>query len=175
MRSVDARWYLFDAQAAIVYGVARLTADVDVTVRPTTEATPVALVQACERHGFSRRFVAPLFLERSRVLPLRHDVTELPVDIVLAALGLEDEFLDRAAIHSIDGVEVPVADLSDLVIMKTLAGRPKDVDDIVMLLRVQGPRVDMARVTNVLRLLEDALGQSDLMPLLEQARTRSGV
>ena len=26
------RWYLFGAQAAILYGVARLTADVDVTV-----------------------------------------------------------------------------------------------------------------------------------------------
>lgn len=30
------RWYLFGAQAAIVYGVARLTADVDATVH--TEA-----------------------------------------------------------------------------------------------------------------------------------------
>ncbi|HYU15469.1 MAG TPA: hypothetical protein VEL05_05340, partial [Candidatus Acidoferrum sp.] len=30
--SLRVRWYLFGAQAAILYGVSRLTADIDVTV-----------------------------------------------------------------------------------------------------------------------------------------------
>jgi len=32
LRSLGIRWYLFGAQAAIVHGAARLTADVDATI-----------------------------------------------------------------------------------------------------------------------------------------------
>lgn len=51
-------WYLFGAQAAIVYGVARLTADVDVTVRAPGSPTEEWLA-ALEGHGFARRFTDP--------------------------------------------------------------------------------------------------------------------
>ena len=37
--SLGVRWYLFCAQAAIFHGVARLTADVDVTVFPQPHST----------------------------------------------------------------------------------------------------------------------------------------
>jgi hypothetical protein len=33
LRSLRVRWYLFGAQAALLYGASRLTADVDVTVQ----------------------------------------------------------------------------------------------------------------------------------------------
>ena len=79
----------------------------------------------------------------------------------------------RAVTHSIDDVEVPVVDVSDLVILKVLAGRPKDVEDVHTLLRIQGPRIDVARIRHVLGLLEEALGQSDLLATFEQARSRS--
>lgn len=65
---------------------------------------------------------------------------------MLAGPGLEDEFLARAVRLSIDGVEIPVIEVSDLIVLKILAGRPKDIEDVVMLLSVQGPRVDRAHV-----------------------------
>ena len=42
--SLGVRWYLFGAQAAIFHGVARLTADVDVTVLPELHSTGSASV-----------------------------------------------------------------------------------------------------------------------------------
>jgi hypothetical protein len=45
-RSIAVPWYLFGARAAILYGVARLTADVDVTVRLPDSTTNALLVQA---------------------------------------------------------------------------------------------------------------------------------
>lgn len=120
-----------------------------------------------------RRVDDPAFVECSRVLPLVHTATRLPVDVVLAGPGIEDEFLARAVSHSIDGVQVPVVDVSDLVIMKVLASRPKDIDDVIMLLRVQGSRIDVIRVNTVLQMLEEALGQSDLLSAFDQARLQA--
>lgn len=160
-------WYLFGAQAAIAYGVARLTADVDVTVR--APATPTGeWLAALEPRGFERRFADPAFIAQARVVPLVHRTTGLPVDIVLAGPGLEEEFLRRAVVLSIDGVPVPVVELADLVILKVLASRPKDLDDVTTLMRIHGDQLDAVRVRTVLGLLEQALGQSDLINAFEQ-------
>jgi hypothetical protein len=171
--ALDMPWYLFGAQAAIVYGVARLTADVDVTARAPGGISASVWVSTIEQHGFERRFTDPRFVELSRVLPLVHLATGLPVDIVLAGPGLEDEFMDRAVIQLIDGVPVPVVEVSDLVILKVLAARPKDVEDLAMLLRVQAAAIDEVRVRRVLAMLEDALGQSDLLSEFNEALRRA--
>lgn len=165
-------WYLFGAQAAIVYGVARLTADVDVTVRAPAGPTDDWL-SALESHGFTRRFADPGFIAQTRVVPVVHSATGLPVDIVLAGPGLEDEFLQRAVVQSVDGVAVPVVEIADLVILKVLASRSKDLDDVVTLLRVHGDGIDAVRVRAVLTMLEQALGQSDLLAAFEQCQTRA--
>ena len=88
-------WYLFGAQAAICYGVARLTADVDVTARVPPGVDP-GWIDLVESHGFTRRFTDAGFARRSRVIPIVHDATGLPVDIVLAGPGLEEQFLENA-------------------------------------------------------------------------------
>lgn len=165
-------WYLFGAQAAIVYGVARLTADVDVTVR--APATPTGeWLAALGHHGFEGRFTDPAFIAQTRVLPVVHHTTGLPVDIVIAGPGLEEEFLHRAVVQSIDGVPVPVVEIADLVVLKVLASRPKDLDDVVALLRIHANAIDATRVRDVLRMLEGALGQSDLLTAFEQCRARA--
>lgn len=50
--STGVSWYLFGAQAALLYGSARLTADVDATVLLGDVSTE-ALVAALEAEGFS--------------------------------------------------------------------------------------------------------------------------
>ena len=173
LAAVHAEWYLFGAQAAIVYGVARLTADVDITARVPPRLSNQALVDALAPRGFRLRFDDPVLVEHGRVLPFVHEATGLPVDIVLAGPGLEDEFFARTELRDIDGVGVPVVDVSDLIVMKVLADRPKDIEDVVTLLRVQSARIDRARVRHVLQMLESALGQSDLIPAFESAVARA--
>lgn len=174
-RAFDAagiRWYLFGAQAAIVYGVARLTADVDVTAKsPSPSAAPC--VEALERHGFDRRFGDTAFIADTRVVPMLHRATALPVDIVLAGPGLEEQFLQRAGVREIDGVAVPVIDLADLIALKILAGRAKDLEDVTTLCRIHRDALDVDRVRDVLAMLEAALGQSDLLRTFEQCRDRA--
>lgn len=170
------RWYLFGAQAAILHGAARLTADVDVTadlgLRPTSE-----LVEALTTAGFELR-VTDLagFIERTRVLPMVHRGTAIPVDVVLAGPGLEELFLSRAAERWIGDVRVSVLAAEDLVATKILAGRLKDIEDAASVVRAHGERLDVGLVRATLSLLERALDRSDLLPELErvlgQARRR---
>lgn len=160
------RWYVFGAQAVVAYGVPRLSADVDVTLELVPD-DPGRFVREMEAAGFTLRVDDPDFVRRTRVLPFVHAGTGMPLDIVLAGSGLEDEFLDRATPVDLGGTTVPMIHLEDLIIAKILAARPKDVDDARSLWHVHGGGLNGSRIRGTLRLLEDALGQSDLVPVFE--------
>jgi hypothetical protein len=160
------RWYLFGAQAVIAHGVPRLSADVDVTLALDPDATE-RFVRDMETAGFALAVEDTNFVGRARVLPFVHRATAMPLDVVLAGSGLEAEFLSRAAPRQIGGTVVPVIDLSDLIISKILAGRPKDLDDASRLWGIHHPTVDVDRIRRTLALLEEALSQSDLLPAFE--------
>jgi predicted nucleotidyltransferase len=159
------RWYLFGAQAVVAYGVPRLSADVDVTVRLDPERA-TELAAEMDNAGFDLLETGPDFVRRTRVLPFVHRATGMPLDMVLAGTGLEEEFLDRAERLQLGGVAVPVIRRDDLVVAKILAGRPKDMEDARGLWQAHGSELDLERIERLLRLLEEALGQSDLLPAL---------
>lgn len=122
------RWYLFGAQAVTAYGVPRLSADVYVTVQPDP-ADPERFVADMEASGFVLRVGDADFVRGTRVMPFVHTATGMPLDVVLAGSGLEDEFLNRAVVTDVGGTTVPLIDLQDLIVAKILAGRPKDLVD----------------------------------------------
>lgn len=156
------RWCVFGAQAVIAYGVPRLSADVDVTLELAPDE-PERFVREMETAGFALRADDPDFVRRTRVLPFVHLSTAMPLDVVLAGSGLEEEFLERARATNLGGVTVPLIDPEDLMITKVLAGRPKDMEDARGLWRLHGRVLDAGRIRRILRLLEEGLGQSDLV------------
>jgi len=165
------RWYVFGAQAVIAYGVPRLSADVDVTLALVPDA-PERFAGEMETAGFTLRVDDPDFVRRTRVMPFVHLQTGMPLDVVLAGSGLEDEFLSRAKMVDIGGTPVPLIDLSDLIVAKVLAGRPKDLDDATALWRLHGSALDADHIRRTLRLLEEALSQSDLVPAFDALAQR---
>lgn len=172
LEKVGAGWYLFGAQAALIHGAARLTADVDVTIH-LRGVESKALVTALISAGFQMRVEGDDFLARTRVLPVVHAATGIPADLVIAGPGLEELFLERAELREIDGVKVPVARAEDIVVMKILAGRPKDLEDVVAVLAAHPDDFDVELARGTLRMLEEALGQSDLLPELGRAMDRA--
>ena len=156
------RWYVFGAQAVVAYGVPRLSADVDVTIKLVPD-DPDQFVRDMQAAGFDLRVDDASFVRRTRVLPFVHAATAMPLDVVMAGSGLEDEFLARARATDLGGTTVPLIDVQDLIVAKILAGRPKDIGDAQSLWRAHGPGLDGGRIRHTLRLLEEALGQSDLL------------
>jgi hypothetical protein len=60
-----------------------------------------------------------------------------------------------------------VVSAEDLVAMKILAGRPRDVEDVAQVIRARRD-LDVEGVRNTLRLLERALDRADLIVELER-------
>lgn len=106
---------MFGAQAVLLWGRPRFTADIDVTVRLDALA-PVDFAASMERAGFALRVSADHdFVKRTRVLPFVHSPTGWLLDVVLAGPGLEDMFIARAVDVDLgDGVHVPVIRAEDL-------------------------------------------------------------
>ena len=139
------RWYVFGAQAVVAHGRPRLTADVDASV-DAAGASPATVVAALAPHGFDLRFqLSPEHLASARLLPIVHAPSAMPLDLTLAAPGLDEEFLDRARPFDFGGVVVPVISAEDLVAMKVLAGRRKDLEDVRGVLVEQAGRLDSRR------------------------------
>jgi hypothetical protein len=168
MRIAGTRWYLFGAQAAIMWGSPRLSADVDVTVELSRDTIPT-LIDAMRDHGFDLVFSDREFVDRTRVLPFIHRSSRMPVDVVIAGPGLEEDFLNRAVGVALRGESIPVISPDDLLVTKILAGRPKDMEDVRAVILARRDEIDLVRVRSLLRLLEEALGQSDLLPALDNA------
>jgi Nucleotidyltransferase of unknown function (DUF6036) len=163
------RWCVFGAQAVIAYGLPRLSADVDVTLDLEPE-DPERFASEMEAAGFALRVSDPDFVRRTRVMPFVHVATGMPLDVVLAGSGLEEEFLVRARRLDLGGTKVPFIHPEDLVIAKVLAGRPKDIEDVRGVWRAHGAGLDADRIRRILALLEEALSQSDLVPTFDAIR-----
>jgi Nucleotidyltransferase of unknown function (DUF6036) len=167
MRARRLRWYIFGAQAAVAYGRPRMTADVDVTV-DLGAASPLALVEALARAGFDLRIeLGEDFLRETRLLPLVHRATAMPVDVVLASPGLHAEFLARHRLVEVGSVYVPMISPEDLIVTKILAGRPKDLEDSRGVLLEQKD-LDLDHVRALLGDLGEALGEDRLLRRLDR-------
>ena len=167
LRALGVRWFLFGAQAAILHGAARLSADVDVTVDLGARSSR-ELVDALTREGFELRIAdADGFVEATRVIPLLHVASRMPLDIVLAGPGLEEQFFARVTERRVGDVLVPVVSAEDLVTMKIFAGRPRDMEDVASVVRARGD-LDVNAIRATLRLLEHALDRADLVVELDR-------
>jgi len=102
-----------------------------------------------------------------------HEPTQMPVDLVLAGPGIEEMFFERVAQVDIEGRRIPVACAEDIVTMKILSARPKDLEDATAIVMAQADHFEEQRVRHLLGLLEQALDQSDLLPAFEACLARS--
>lgn len=158
---LGARWYVFGAQAIVAAGVPRLTADIDVTVE-VPRGGAEALMAALEGEGLRLRDIgdAASFIAETRVIPVVHVASDLPVDVVLAGPGLEEEMLARARPRQVGTALIPFVDLNDLIALKLLAGRNKDLEDVRALIRASPPdlSLDLARrrIADLGALLDDS-------------------
>jgi hypothetical protein len=165
------RWYVFGAQAVAVHGHPRATADLDLTV-DLGELSPSELVERLGRVGFIARFDDPAFIRATRVIPLVHTQSRIPVDVVIAGPGLEQLFIEGAERHRVGTIEVPVISREHLIVTKLLASRPKDLEDVRELLAVSDDELAVDEIEDLLDQLERALGTSDLRTRFRELRRR---
>lgn len=154
------RWYVFGAQAVIAAGAVRVTADIDIT----TEDTPPSRLQAAlTRAGYVLRpDIEDLeeLIEQHRILPLVHEKTGMQLDVVRAGPGPEEGMLERLVLRRIGKQQIPFVSTNDLLVLKTLAGREKDLGDIRSLLQAAKGEIDLdlvrERLDELGRVIDDS-------------------
>ncbi|WP_438002719.1 DUF6036 family nucleotidyltransferase [Sorangium sp. So ce321] len=113
----------------------RTTRDVDVVAwLPNQDEWPAFLADG-ERHSIVPRIPDALeFALSSRVLLLRHDRSGVPIDLSMGALPFEENAVRRAVPTDIGGLRVPLPVPEDLLVMKAVAHRSRDMVDIESIL-----------------------------------------
>ncbi|MGV3720537.1 MAG: nucleotidyltransferase [Actinomycetota bacterium] len=116
--------------AASLLGRPRFTGDVDAMVL-LHDRDLGSFLQSGAKFGFAPRIAdAVAFAEQARVLLLRYGTESLQVDLALGWLPFEESAVERGEVRLLEGVEVHVPSPEDLVVMKIVAGRVKDHEDI---------------------------------------------
>jgi len=137
---------LIGGVAVSLIGQARFTDDLDVMVLLPLDEIPQFL-KAAENEGIEPRISqAEEFARRNRVLLLRHVPTQTDIDISFGVLPFEEEVIQRRVVHEIDkALSVHLPTPEDLIIMKAIAHRPKDLLDIQGIIQSH-PDLDRDRI-----------------------------
>ncbi len=126
------------------------------------------LLELAKQEGFEPRIdnIAD-FGRRSRVLLLRHALTGTNIDISLGILPFEQELVERSTLYQVDeGLQLRLPTPEDLVIMKAVAHRPRDMEDI----RVIGekyPNLDKTRIEQWVKAFGEVLEMPELWPKIK--------
>jgi hypothetical protein len=151
--------------AVALRGEPRFTADIDVIVG-IDQQKALGLLPSLSRSPFETLVpsVEDIVTE-AFMLPLRHRTTQVPVDISVGLSGFERQVIARATEESIEGLSIPVATAEDVLLMKMLAARPRDVEDAKGVVARRGHDIDWRYVVRTARDLQDALGQDMVAPV----------
>jgi hypothetical protein len=147
--------------AASLLGQPRLTADLDAVILMSIEELP-KLIEAASSEGMILRIAdAEAFARKNRVLLLQHQASGIKVDISLGILPFETEMIERGEEISVARLRLRLPTPEDLIIMKAVAHRPKDLADI-QAIAASHPDLDKERIQYWVEQFGKALDLPDL-------------
>jgi predicted nucleotidyltransferase len=127
----------YNNRGVIIGGIAvgflgrpRLTEDVDAMFLLSIQEIPRFLEDAAQENILPRILDAELFARKNRVLLLKHVPTSVNIDVSLGILPFEEEVVNRSQVQSSSTLSVRLPTPEDLIVMKAVAHRPKDLEDI---------------------------------------------
>ena len=155
------RGALIGGIAASLQGQARATEDVDALLR-LDERTLDRFLELAIKQGFKPRIPdAVAFARRSAVILLEHEASRVGVDLTISRMPFDSDAIDRAHSIAIDDFRLPVVAPEDLIIMKAIAHRPQDLQDIHAVVRAN-PRLEVERIRAQVQGFAKALDMPEL-------------
>ncbi len=164
---------LIGGMAVSLAGRPRVTQDIDVLASVNEEGW-ADFVASGGRHGFLPRIADPVaFAHDTRVLPLRHETSGIDVDIVLAGMPFEEDIVANGHPVTVGDGQVRLPRTEDLIIMKAVARRPKDIADIEGLIDM-ADRIDWDYVSHWTLQFAEALETPEIQATIDMLRLRKG-
>ncbi len=126
------RYLLVDAYALAAHGYPRATMDMDIWVMPSP-GNAEAVLRALRRFGTPLQNLTPQDLQKEDTV-FQIGVAPRRIDIITTASGLQfEQAFARSLAIDIEGIEVHVPSIADLIRNKRASGRTKDLADAEVL------------------------------------------
>jgi hypothetical protein len=155
-------YMVIGGQAVLLYGEPRFTRDIDVTLGAGTERAD-ELIRLVNAQGWKLRpGVSREFLTTAMVLACEDPSSGLYIDFIFSVSD-EREALGRARTVRRGNAGVRFASAEDVVIHKMVAGRPRDIEDVRVILLKQRT-FDVEYTRRWLHWLDEMLSRSLVLP-----------
>jgi predicted nucleotidyltransferase len=153
--------------AASLLGTPRYTVDLDAVLLLTFEDLPRLLEEAAGL-GIEPRIADCVgFARKNRVLLLRHSASGTNIDLSLGVLPFEKEMVERSSMVDIGPIKLRLPTPEDMIIMKAVALRPKDMADIQAIANSH-PDLDVDRIRFWVEQFGEALDSPDLWKTISE-------
>ena len=168
----------FGERGVVIGGIAvgllgkpRFTVDLDAMVfSDGSEITDI--LKFAKSEGIQPRIKdVEAFAHKSRVLLLKHTDSGANIDISLGIFPFELEVAERSVIHQIGSLSVRLPTPEDLIIFKSVAHRPKDLEDIRTIVD-NHPDLDIKRIKQWVKAFGEILDMPDLWNQIEKILKR---
>jgi hypothetical protein len=137
------------AIAIAAHGYVRNTVDLDVLVITPSMRLPEVFA-IFRRHGFHGEDRALIASLRERFVATL-EAGPVTAGVLVPVLPYHHVVLERAVVKSLRGQQVPFVGVEDLVVLKTLWHRAKDVADLYALIAIGGQGIDGGFIRSTLR------------------------
>ena len=122
------KFILIGAYALAAHGYPRATMDIDIWVMPSPDNAE-AVLRALRSFGATLQNLTKKDLEEDGTV-FQIGVAPRRIDIITAATGLNFEHTyQNSVLVNIDGIDVHIPSIADLIINKRATGRTKDLAD----------------------------------------------
>lgn len=156
-------YMVIGGMANAVWGIARSTVDVDVTVWVDDKDIPAFVKSISDRMKVLTKKPEE-FIRDTRVLPVRTP-NGISVDIVLGMLPFEKEAIERAVRKEVNGGSVSFCTAEDLILHKIASRREQDIVDIKRLLEVRKDELDREYLEPRIREVADIMERPEILDI----------
>jgi hypothetical protein len=167
LSTYDDRGVIIGGIAASLLGTPRYTVDLDAVFLLSTTDIPKLLKTAAALGIEPRIDDAEAFARKHRILLLRHVLTGTDIDLSLGILPFEVEMVQRSRSLDVGPLKLRLPTPEDLIILKAVAYRPKDINDI-QAIAANHPELDKERIQYWVEQFGEALDKPDLWEKISQ-------
>jgi hypothetical protein len=160
-------YMIIGGQAVLLYGEPRLTRDIDITLGVNVDHLDRLLSAVHELSLKPLPQNIESFVGETMVLPTLDKHTGIRVDFIFSYTPFETNAIQRAKTVIILGQNVAFASPEDLIIHKIFAGRPRDFEDIRMIL-MKNPNLDISYIRKWLKKFDQSHKTEEFLKNFEE-------
>jgi predicted nucleotidyltransferase len=159
-------YMVIGGHANALWGEPRATLDIDVTIWLPEAAVPALVADLAPE--FRPRVADPeTFVCETRVLPVATG-DGLAVDLIFGLLPFEEQAIARARAVELGAQEVRFCTAEDLILLKIVSTRERDLEDVQGVVRAQGKRLDREYLEPRVRELAELLERPEILEFWRQ-------